>query len=79
MCRKFVWDREVHAHCQCESGRPRESSRVVRKVLARSWVLRDEKVAAVLVIRVGYEGEGGINTTRKVLRERGSPRTESRL
>ena len=41
-------------------------------------MLRDEKVAAVLVIRVGYKGEGGINTTHKVLRERGSPRTESR-
>ena len=30
-----------------------------------SWVLREEKVAAVLVIRVGYKGEGGINTTEE--------------
>ena len=40
---------------------------------------RDEKVAAVLAIRVGYKGEGGAVTTEEIPRERGSPKTESRL
>ena len=33
--------------------------------LPRSSVLRDEKVAAVLDIRVGYKGEGGAVTTEE--------------
>ena len=43
------------------------------RFLPRCSVPRDEKVAAVLIIRVGYKGEGGSAFNRTDLHEKREP------